>query len=121
MKRLWIILGWMLCCLAPATAAEQTAAPDEVPASLAFSAEELSRPLFGDLDDMLARRTIRVLTTYNKTGYFINKGVQRGVTYDAFMQVEKRLNDQLRKQKAIKRHLKLQFVFIPVALSLIHI
>ncbi|MGV2704984.1 UNVERIFIED_CONTAM: lytic transglycosylase F [Aeromonas salmonicida] len=115
MKRLWIILGWMLCCLAPATAAEQTAAPDEVPASLAFSAEELSHPRLGDLDDMLARRTIRVLTTYNKTGYFINKGVQRGVTYDAFMQVEKRLNDQLRKQKAIKRHLKLQFVFIPVA------
>ena len=61
---------------------------------------------------MLERRTIRVLTTYNKTGYFINKGCN-GVTYDAFMQVEKRLNEQLRKQKAIKRHLKVHFVFIP--------
>jgi hypothetical protein len=34
---------------------------------------------------MLEQRTIRVLTTYNKTGFFITKGVQRGVTYDAFM------------------------------------
>ena len=69
----------------------------------------------GDFDAMLERRTIRVLTTYNKTGYFIHKGVQRGVTYDAFIQVEKRLNEQLRKDKAIKRHLKVHIVFIPVA------
>lgn len=66
-------------------------------------------------DASLGGRSIRVLTTYNKTGYFINKGVQRGVTYDAFVQVEKRLNEQLRKDKAIKRHLKVHFVFIPVA------
>ena len=41
--------------------------------------------------------------------------MQRGVTYDAFIQVEKRLNEQLRKDKAIKRHLKVHIVFIPVA------
>ncbi|WP_241006121.1 lytic transglycosylase F, partial [Aeromonas media] len=77
--------------------------------------EELAKPMLGDLDAMMERRTIRVLTTYNKTGYFIHKGVQRGITYDAFMQVEKRLNEQLRKDKAIKRHLKVHLVFIPVA------
>ena len=41
--------------------------------------------------------------------------MQRGVTYDAFIEVEKRLNEQLRKQKSLKRHLKLHMVFIPVA------
>ena len=115
MKRLWIILSCLLCTLALATAAEQKVAADEEPASLAFSTEELATPMLGDLDDMLARRTLRVLTTYNKTGYFINKGVQRGVTYDAFMQLAKRLNEQLRKGKNLKRHLKLHIVFIPVA------
>ncbi|MFM4995918.1 MltF family protein [Aeromonas sanarellii] len=119
MKRLWIVIFWVLCSLSPAWSAEPdkkaTTEEEEERSALAFDSEELAKPMLGDLDAMLERRTIRVLTTYNKTGYFINKGVQRGVTYDAFMQVEKRLNEQLRKQKAIKRHLKVHFVFIPVA------
>lgn len=119
MKRLLIVIFWVLCSLSPAWSAEPdkkaTAEEEEERSALAFDSEELAKPMLGDLDAMLERRTIRVLTTYNKTGYFINKGVQRGVTYDAFMQVEKRLNEQLRKQKAIKRHLKVHFVFIPVA------
>ncbi|MDM5071797.1 MULTISPECIES: lytic transglycosylase F [Aeromonas] len=118
MIRLWILLIWLLCGPLQAATAPQaspTKEADPEPASLAFSTEELATPMLGDLDDMLARRTLRVLTTYNKTGYFINKGVQRGVTYDAFMQLEKRLNEQLRKGKNLKRHLKLHIVFIPVA------
>ncbi|MBP0601678.1 lytic transglycosylase F [Aeromonas sanarellii] len=119
MKRLWIVIFWVLCSLSPAWSAEPdkkaTTEEEEERSALAFDSKELAKPMLGDLDAMLERRTIRVLTTYNKTGYFINKGVQRGVTYDAFMQVEKRLNEQLRKQKAIKRHLKVHFVFIPVA------
>ena len=117
MKRLWIFLFWVLGSLPLAWSAEadKAAAEEEERSALSFDSEELAKPMLGDLDAMMERRTIRVLTTYNKTGYFIHKGVQRGVTYDAFMQVEKRLNEQLRKDKAIKRHLKLNFVFIPVA------
>ena len=117
MKRLWIFLFWVLGSLPLAWSAEADKAATEAEerSALSFASEELAKPMLGDLDAMMERRTIRVLTTYNKTGYFIHKGVQRGVTYDAFMQVEKRLNEQLRKDKAIKRHLKLNFVFIPVA------
>ncbi|MFM4861256.1 MltF family protein [Aeromonas media] len=119
MKRLWIVMVWVLCSLAPVWSAEQekkaTVEEEEERSALAFDSAELAKPMLGDFDAMLERRTIRVLTTYNKTGYFIHKGVQRGVTYDAFIQVEKRLNEQLRKDKAIKRHLKVHLVFIPVA------
>lgn len=117
MKRLWIFLFWVLGSLPLAWSAEadKATAEEEERSALSFDSEELAKPMLGDLDAMMARRTIRVLTTYNKTGYFIHKGVQRGATYDAFMQVEKRLNEQLRKDKALKRHLKLNFVFIPVA------
>ncbi|MGE6262224.1 transglycosylase SLT domain-containing protein [Aeromonas media] len=119
MKRLWIVMVWVLCSLAPVWSAEPekkaAAEEEEERSALAFDSAELAKPMLGDFDAMLERRTIRVLTTYNKTGYFIHKGVQRGVTYDAFIQVEKRLNEQLRKDKAIKRHLKVHVVFIPVA------
>ena len=36
----------------------------------------------GDLDGMQERRTIRVLTTYNRTLYFIDKGTERGTAAD---------------------------------------
>lgn len=116
MKGLWIVMMWALL-MGPWTQAWgiDPMAKEEERTQLDFTSEELSTPALGDLDAMLARGSIRVLTTYNKTGYFINKGVQRGVTYDAFMQLEQRYNEQLRKEKAIKRHLKLHIVFIPVA------
>ena len=38
----------------------------------------------GDFDAMRKRRLIRVLVVYNKTNYFIDKGTQRGITYEAF-------------------------------------
>ena len=119
MKRLWIVMVWMLCSLAPVWSAEPekkvTVEEEEERSALAFDSAELAKPMQGDFDAMLERRTIRVLTTSIKTGYFIHKGEQRGVTYDAFIQVEKRHNEQLRKDKAIKRHLKVHIVFIPVA------
>jgi membrane-bound lytic murein transglycosylase MltF len=36
----------------------------------------------GDIDGMRDRRLIRVLTVYNKTLYFIDKGTPRGTAYD---------------------------------------
>ena len=37
----------------------------------------------GDLDGMIERRLIRVLTTYSKTHFFIDQGTQRGLVPDA--------------------------------------
>ncbi len=48
---------------------------------------------------MIDRRTIRVLTTYSKTFFFIDKGTQRGATHDIFIALENDLNKQLAKDK----------------------
>lgn len=65
---------------------------------------------------MIDRRTIRVLTTYSKTFFFIDKGTQRGATHDIFIALENELNKQLAKDKKLKqRHLKLHIVFVPVS------
>ncbi|MGX2015006.1 transporter substrate-binding domain-containing protein, partial [Enterobacter asburiae] len=58
----------------------------------------------------------RVLTTYSKTFFFIDKGTQRGATHDIFIEYERSLNQQLMKEKKLKhRHLKVRIIFVPVA------
>ena len=37
-----------------------------------------------DLDGILAKRTLRVLVVPNRTNYFLDRGRQRGVTYESF-------------------------------------
>ena len=64
----------------------------------------------GDLDGMIQRRYIRVATTYNKTHYFIDKGVQRGTVYEAMKLFEDELNEKL-KTKNIRVHA----VFVPMS------
>jgi membrane-bound lytic murein transglycosylase MltF len=64
----------------------------------------------GDLDGMIARRAIRVATTYNRTHYFIDKGVQRGAVYESFKLFEDQLNIKLKT-----KNLRVGVVFIPVA------
>jgi membrane-bound lytic murein transglycosylase MltF len=82
----------------------------------AHSAEpaDLLRPLetrsTGDLDGMIAARRIRVLVVYNKTLYFVDRGRQRGVTYDAMRAFEDDVNKRLGTGR-----LKVQVVFIPVS------
>jgi membrane-bound lytic murein transglycosylase MltF len=69
----------------------------------------------GDLDGMIKRGKIRVLTAYSKTFYFIDKGVHRGAIYDVFSLFEKDLNKKLAQQgKLKKKHIKVRVVFIPV-------
>jgi len=63
----------------------------------------------GDLDGMIERRMIRVLTVPNRTNYFVDRGTQRGLTYEAGKELEKILNEKL-KLGARKLHV----VFVPV-------
>ncbi|HEY5810442.1 MAG TPA: transporter substrate-binding domain-containing protein [Povalibacter sp.] len=64
----------------------------------------------GDLDGMIERRVIRVLTTYSKTTFFIDQGTPRGFVPDVFKMFEDDLNKRLEN-----KHLRVQMVYIPVA------
>jgi membrane-bound lytic murein transglycosylase MltF len=87
--------------------------PSNSPSSDASSdLEEAARPTkwTGDLDGMIKRRAIRVLTVYSKTGYFVDRGTQRGLTYEAFQLFEEALNKKLNN-----KHVRVNVVLVPVA------
>jgi membrane-bound lytic murein transglycosylase MltF len=64
----------------------------------------------GDLDEMVKRRYIRVAVTYSKTHYFIERGVQRGATYEATKLFEDELNTKLKTG-----NLRVNVVFLPMS------
>jgi membrane-bound lytic murein transglycosylase MltF len=85
----------------PAPAASAASGADEplepapeatpLPAGIA----PLIQPFKGDLDGMLERRIIRVLTVQNPLLYFIDRGREVGITCEAIKAFEKQLNDKL--------------------------
>jgi membrane-bound lytic murein transglycosylase MltF len=70
---------------------------------------KLKEPWKGDLDGMIERRTIRALVVFNKTNFFLDGLTTRGITYDALMEFENYLNEELKR-----KHLKLHVITIPV-------
>jgi len=85
---------------APAAPAKERYAPPSVAA----------HKWTGDLDGMIKRRMVRVLTTYSKTNYFVDRGTQRGLVYDFFRQFEDVLNKKLKA-----KHTRVHVLFVPVA------
>ena len=82
---------------------------------LTIDAKEIQKPWTGDLDGMLKRRVIRVLTVYGKAFYFTYKFKKHGIIYEAFHLFEEDLNKKLAAAKTKKeKHLKVQVVFVPV-------
>jgi ABC-type amino acid transport substrate-binding protein len=63
----------------------------------------------GDLDEMIKRRVIRALVVYSQTYYFVDRGTQRGGSYEALMLFENDLNRRLKT-----KHLRINVIFIPV-------
>lgn len=111
--RLATLLWLVMVCMFFASPS-QAAAREQ----LSISPEEVMRPQTDDLDGMVNRGVIRILTVYSKTFYFLNKGVQHGSTYDFVRLFEADLNRKLAKDKRLKhKHLKVRVVFIPVARS----
>lgn len=84
-------------------------APAGAPAGA--TAPGLRRHWTGDLDGMIGRGRIRVLVTLSRTNFFIDRGTQRGITHDRFLEYEKALNATLAKQGGNKR---VDIVFVPV-------
>jgi membrane-bound lytic murein transglycosylase MltF len=69
----------------------------------------VNEPWTGDFDEMAKKRKIRVLVTYSKTFYFLDRGQQRGITYDLLDEFEKFVNQKLKAKT-----LKINVVYIPV-------
>ena len=67
-------------------------------------------PWTGDLDRMAEERVIRVLTVYGLGRYYIDKGQEKGITYEWFKQFEDFVNEKL-----ARKHLRVHVVFIPVS------
>jgi membrane-bound lytic murein transglycosylase MltF len=101
----------------PAAAAPaQTPAPQEAAdETLTIDLAKQQKPWTGDLDGMIERRSIRVLTVNSKTIYFIDKGVLRGTAVEYARLFEEELNKKLLAEKKLKnKNLKVRMVFIPV-------
>src|SRR4029078_11992515 len=70
----------------------------------------VDKPFTGDFDEMVKRRAIRVGVTFNRTHYFIDKGQERGLTYEALKSFENDLNTDLKTG-----YLKVHVVFVPMS------
>jgi hypothetical protein len=77
-----------------------------------------------DLDGILAKRALRILVVPNLTNYFIERGRQRGITYESFTLfgtfLERTRQLQLRMRSRVVNMsvpVKLQVVFVPVSIS----
>ena len=97
---------------APATVAEapipNTASPyDALPQAVR---DGIGKPFTGDFDALVGRRAIRVAVTYNRTHYFIDRGQERGLTYESLKLFENDLNADLKTGT-----LKLHVVIVPMS------
>jgi len=78
---------------------------------------KLSRHSRADTDDlpqMIARKTVRVLTTYSMTNYFVIQGQTFGHEYSLLKQYERFLN-----QNAARRHPQVVLEFLPIPENLL--
>ena len=111
----WILALSLLSSAVPAFA-EQPSPKPAAREDLTIDPATVMRPWRGDLDGMIERRLIRVLAVNSKTFYFMDKGVQRGTSYEIFHLFEEDLNKKLAKQGKLKqKNLQVRVVFIPIA------
>jgi membrane-bound lytic murein transglycosylase MltF len=111
-----VLLSLACCCvlLGDPVLAQEQAPRKAVGATLTIDPAEMLKPWTGDLDGMIKRRVIRVLTVNSKTLYFNDKGTQRGTVVDAFRLFEDELNKKLAEKKLKNKNLKVRVVFIPL-------
>jgi membrane-bound lytic murein transglycosylase MltF len=68
------------------------------------------QPFTGDFDEMVKRRLIRLGVPFNRSFYFIDKGVQRGAAYEYGKLFEDELNKKLNTG-----NLKINVMFVPLS------
>ena len=86
----------------PATASPYDALPEDVRLAM-------DKPFTGDFDELVKRRSIRVAVTFNRTHYFVDKGQERGITYESLKNFENDLNTRLKTG-----NLKVNVVIVPM-------
>ena len=101
----------------PSAAAEapipDTASPyDALPEAVRLA---MGKPSTDDLDAMVKRRAIRVAVTYNRTHYFVDKGQERGITFESLRSLENDLNADLKTG-----NLKVHVVIVPMSRDELH-
>ena len=69
----------------------------------------VERVFTGDMDAMVERRLIRAGVPFDRSFYFIDKGVQRGLSYEYLMHFEEELNKKLKTG-----NLKIHVVLLPM-------
>jgi membrane-bound lytic murein transglycosylase MltF len=77
--------------------------------------EALLTPFTGDFDELAKRRVVRIGVTFNRTFYFVDKGVQRGIAYEYGQLMEARLNKHFRTGISDKIHV----IFLPLPRELL--
>lgn len=117
-----LVLGVLL--VACDKASEQAPQPQPVEAALPPLAFEsalpeglramVAMPFTGDLDEMEARRMIRVGVAFNRTHYFVDQGTQRGLTVAYLREFENALNTARRT-----RNLRIHIVIVPLPRELL--
>jgi membrane-bound lytic murein transglycosylase MltF len=111
----WIRRAIVVAAVLVAASAHSFAQQKADEPSISLDPAMVERPWTGDLDGMLKRRTIRVLTVYSKTFYFVDKGVLRGTVVDFAYLFRDQLNKKLAADKnRANKNLKVRMVFIPV-------
>src|SRR6185503_18979038 len=112
-KLLASVLGLACFCFpSGGLALAQTPAPQKAAGgTLTIDLAKAQKPWTGDLDGMIERRLIRVLTVNSKTIYFVDKGVLRGTVVDYARLLEEKLNKKLAAEKKLKnKNLKVRMV-----------
>jgi membrane-bound lytic murein transglycosylase MltF len=100
------------CCLSMSAASAQPA-QSASDTTLSIDPATIQKPWTGDLDGMIERRVIRVLTVNSKTLYFADKGELHGIVVDFARLMEDDLNKKLLAEKKLKnKNLKVRVVFI---------
>ena len=96
-----VVMGLYFCVFGPFPTKSKAALPE-----VALKAAE---PWRGDFGGMVERRIIRALVAHSKTFYFVDRGQQRGITYEGLTEFEKFVNTQLGKKT-----LRVNVIIIPV-------
>jgi membrane-bound lytic murein transglycosylase MltF len=85
--------------------AEAPLPPSDLESQLPASVREIVlKPFTGDLDELVKRRAVRVGVTFNRTFYFVDRGVQRGIAYEYGQLMEERLNKHFKTRSGNRIH-----------------
>jgi len=110
----YAVMSLLCFCLGGNALAQKT--PQAASATtITIDPMEMQKPWSGDLDGMIERRVIRVLTVNSKTFYFHDRGTLRGTVVEFYRLFEDELNKKLAAAGKLKnKNLKVKVYFIPV-------